>query len=144
MANKIFISGNVGKDLELTYTSGKGTAVGKFSVAVNEYNSQTKQNDTMWVNVTIFGKVAESLSPYLVKGTKVIVTGKLSIRKYTANDGIEKQSVEIIADSFGGIELVGSKSDKGTFEKNHGVMTDTFKPDESYGEPDDTNDNIPF
>ena len=98
MANRVFISGNLGTDIKVTYTAGKGTPVGRFSVGVNEYNSQTKQNETMWVNVTLWGKSAESLSPYLVKGTKVIVTGKLSIRKYKANDGTEKYSTEVVAD----------------------------------------------
>ena len=47
MANRVFISGNLGTDIKVTYTAGKGTPVGRFSVGVNEYNSQTKQNETI-------------------------------------------------------------------------------------------------
>ena len=126
MANKVFISGNLGTDIKVTYTSGKGTPVGRFSVGVNEYNSQTKQNETMWVNVTLWGKSAESLSPYLVKGTKVIVTGKLSIRKYKANDGTEKYSTEVVADMVNGEELIGKKKETNEFDKQASNFPDPF------------------
>ena len=127
MANKVFISGNLGTDIKVTYTSGKGTPVGRFSVGVNEYNSQTKQNETMWVNVTLWGKAAESLSPYLVKGTKVIVTGKLSIRKYKANDGTEKYSTEVVADMVNGVELIGKKKETNEFDKQASNFSDPFE-----------------
>ena len=127
MANKVFISGNLGTDIKVTYTSGKGTPVGRFSVGVNEYNSQTKQNETMWVNVTLWGKSAESLSPYLVKGTKVIVTGKLSIRKYKANDGTEKYSTEVVADMVNGVELIGKKKETNEFDKQASNFPDPFE-----------------
>ena len=127
MANRVFISGNVGNDIKVTYTAGKGTPVGRFSVGVNEYNSQTKQNETMWVNVTLWGKTAESLSPYLVKGTKVIVTGKLSIRKYKANDGTEKYSTEVVADMVNGVELIGKKKETNEFDKQASNFSDPFE-----------------
>ena len=127
MANKVFISGNLGTDIKLTYTASKGTPVGRFSVGVNEYNSQTKQNETMWVNVTLWGKSAESLSPYLVKGTKVIVTGKLSIRKYKANDGTEKYSTEVVADMVNGVELIGKKKETNEFDKQASNFSDPFE-----------------
>ena len=127
MANKVFISGNLGTDIKVTYTAGKGTPVGRFSVGVNEYNSQTKQNETMWVNVTLWGKSAESLSPYLVKGTKVIVTGKLSIRKYKANDGTEKYSTEVVADMVNGVELIGKKKETNEFDKQASNFSDPFE-----------------
>ena len=126
MANRVFISGNLGNDIKVTYTAGKGTPVGRFSVGVNEYNSQTKQNETMWGNVTLGGKSAESLSPYLVKGTKVIVTGKLSIRKYKANDGTEKYSTEVVADMVNGVELIGKKKETNEFDKQASNFPDPF------------------
>ena len=141
MANRVFISGNLGTDIKVIYTAGKGTPVGRFSVGVNEYNSQTKQNETMWVNVTLWGKAAESLSPYLVKGTKVIVTGKLSIRKYKANDGTEKYSTEVVADMVNGVELIGKKKETNEFDKQASNFPDPFE--RSYSEPI-IDDDMPF
>ena len=141
MANKVFISGNLGTDIKVTYTSGKGTPVGRFSVGVNEYNSQTKQNETMWVNVTLWGKAAESLSPYLVKGTKVIVTGKLSIRKYKANDGTEKYSTEVVADMVNGVELIGKRKETNEFDKQASNFPDPF---ERTNEEPEFGEDFPF
>ena len=141
MANKVFISGNLGTDIKVTYTSGKGTPVGRFSVGVNEYNSQTKQNETMWVNVTLWGKTVESLSPYLVKGTKVIVTGKLSIRKYKANDGTEKYSTEVVADMVNGVELIGKKKETNEFDKQASNFPDPF---ERTNEEPEFGEDFPF
>ena len=141
MANKVFISGNLGTDIKVTYTAGKGTPVGRFSVGVNEYNSQTKQNETMWVNVTLWGKSAESLSPYLVKGTKVIVTGKLSIRKYKANDGTEKYSTEVVADMVNGVELIGKKKETNEFDKQANNFPDPF---ERTNEEPEFGEDFPF
>ena len=140
MANRVFISGNLGTDIKVTYTAGKGTPVGRFSVGVNEYNSQTKQNETTRVNVTLWGKAAESLSPYLVKGTKVIVTGKLSIRKYKANDGTEKYSTEVVADMVNGVELIGKKKETNEFDKQANKFPEPFTKE--YEEP--VFEKIPF
>ena len=81
----------------------------------------------MWVNVTLWGKSAESLSPYLVKGTKVIVTGKLSIKKYKANDGTEKYSTEVVADMVNGVELIGKKKETNEFDKQASNFPDPFE-----------------
>ena len=141
MANRVFISGNLGTDIKVTYTAGKGTPVGRFSVGVNEYNSQTKQNETMWVNVTLWGKSAESLSPYLVKGTKVIVTGKLSIRKYKTNDGTEKYSTEVVADMVNGVELIGKRKETNEFDKQASNFPDPF---ERTNEEPEFGEDFPF
>ena len=141
MANRVCISGNLGTDIKVTYTAGKGTPVGRFSVGVNEYNSQTKQNETMWVNVTLWGKAAESLSSYLVKGTKVIVTGKLSIRKYKANDGTEKYSTEVVADMVNGVELIGKKKEANEFDKQASNFPDPF---ERTNEEPEFGEDFPF
>ena len=141
MANRVFISGNLGTDIKVTYATGKGTPVGRFSVGVNEYNSQTKQNETMWVNVTLWGKSAESLSPYLVKGTKVIVIGKLSIRKYKANDGTEKYSTEVVADMVNGVELIGKRKETNEFDKQASNFPDPF---ERTNEEPEFGEDFPF
>ena len=75
--NSICIAGNLGKDAEVRYLP-DGTAVASFSVA----DSQGKDKPTIWWNASLFGKRAESLAPYLVKGGQVTVTGTVSEREY--------------------------------------------------------------
>ena len=75
--NVICITGNLGKDAELKAMQ-DGTPVLKFSVA----DSQGRDKPAIWWNCDMYGKRAESLATYLVKGQQVTVTGTLSEREY--------------------------------------------------------------
>ena len=75
--NVICITGNLGKDAELKAMQ-DGTPVLKFSVA----DSQGRDKPAIWWNCDMYGKRADSLAPYLVKGQQVTVTGTLSEREY--------------------------------------------------------------
>jgi single-strand DNA-binding protein len=50
--------------------------------------------------VAVFGRQAEVADQYLKRGMKVLVDGRLAIRTYTGNDGVERTSVEVTADNF--------------------------------------------
>lgn len=102
--NSITIGGNTGRDAELSFTAG-GQAISKFSLAVSEGFGDKER--TMWVNVVAFGKLAESLNPYITKGAKIGVQGRLSLRDYE-KDGIKKQAAEVIAND---IWLAGRSGD---------------------------------
>lgn len=88
--NSVNIIGNIGHDLELRYT-GSGKAVLSFNIAVNDFNSETE-----WFRVVLWNKQAENTAKYCRKGSKVGVSGRLSINKYTNKDGIEIEQVEIV------------------------------------------------
>jgi len=75
----ITIAGNIGKNAELRQTQG-GDQVAGFSVAVE--SREGREKTTMWFDVSIWGKRAESLAQYLTKGTRVCVTGDLGTREY--------------------------------------------------------------
>lgn len=106
--NKVIEIGRLTKDAELKFTPGKGTAVSQFSIAVDDGFGDNKK--TFFFNVVLWGKNAESLSRYLVKGTQVAVLGKLQSRSYDAKDGTKRYVTEIVADMYGGIQLLGSKN----------------------------------
>jgi len=88
--NNITIAGQLGRDAEVRYLP-NGDPVANFSVA----DSQGKDKPTIWWNCQLFGKRAESLSQYLVKGQSVAVSGNVTQRTYTDKQGIEKISTEI-------------------------------------------------
>ena len=85
--NVICITGNLGKDAELKAMQ-DGTPVLKFSVA----DSQGRDKPTIWWSADLFGKRAESLAPYLLKGQQVTVTGTLSEREY---EGKKYQTIRV-------------------------------------------------
>jgi len=74
--NLLIASGNIGRDVDLRFLP-SDTAVANFSIPVSSGYGDKKK--TTWVKCVMFGKRAESLSPYLLKGTKVTVCGEFSL-----------------------------------------------------------------
>ena len=97
------VSGNVGKIKEMRLTNNAAKPVNSFSVAVNDtYTTNGQQvSTTVWIEVTVFGRLAEVCSQYLTKGKGVIVTGRLTPqRTYQKTDGTTGYSgYEMIADA---------------------------------------------
>lgn len=79
------VVGNIGKDAELRSTPG-GTPVTSINIASNSKNKDGEKKTT-WVKATFWGKQAEGLAPYLIKGTCVAVAGDLELRTWEGNDG---------------------------------------------------------
>jgi single-strand DNA-binding protein len=88
--NSITVAGQLGRDAEIKYMA-NGDPVCSFSVA----DSQGRDKPTIWWRCTLWGKRAESLAPYLVKGQSVTVTGTLTEREYTDNEGAQKKAQEV-------------------------------------------------
>lgn len=99
--NRVCISGNLTRDPELRATQG-GTQILGFGVAVNDRrkNPQTGQWEDYpnFIDVSVFGNRAESLSHILAKGMKVAVEGKLRYSSWQAKDGSKRSRIEVIAD----------------------------------------------
>ncbi len=96
--NKIILIGNLGRDPEMNYTP-SGTAVTKFSLAVNRtFKGQNgeRQTETEWFNIVAWNQLAETCSKYLQKGHKVYVEGRLSQRKYTDRNNVERTAIDVV------------------------------------------------
>ena len=97
--NKVMIIGNLTADPELKYTP-QSTAVCTFSVAVNERykNSSGEQTEnTEYMKIVIWRKLAEVAGQYLKKGGLVYLEGKLRTRNYE-KDGQKHYITEVVAD----------------------------------------------
>ena len=88
--NNLTVAGQLGRDAEVRFLP-NGDPVANFSIA----DSQGKDKDAIWWNCQLFGKRAESLAQYLVKGQSVTITGSVSQRKYTDKNGVEKISTDV-------------------------------------------------
>src|SRR2546421_12196021 len=100
--NKIMLIGNLGKDPEMNYTP-SGTAVTKFSLAVNRFRKSStgeRQEETEWFNIVAWDKLGETCNQYLHKGSKVYIEGRVSQRKYTDKNGIERYAFDVIANDM--------------------------------------------
>lgn len=103
--NICVITGNVTRDAELRYTSTQKPVL-SFTVACNR-QGQDGQSAADFFPVVLWGKSAEALEKYLTKGKSVLVKGRLQTRSYESKTGEKRNVTEIVADSFGGVELLG-------------------------------------
>jgi single-strand DNA-binding protein len=100
--SRVVLVGNLGRDPEMRYSQ-NGTPITNFTIAVNRRRrgpDGNYQDETDWYRITLFRQQAENAAEWLRKGNKVLVEGQLQIRTYTGNDGVERTSVEVNADSF--------------------------------------------
>lgn len=88
--NSITVAGILGKDAEIRHMN-NGDPVASFSVA----DSMGRDKGTIWWRCSLFGKRAESLAPYLLKGAHVTISGTVSERSYTDKNGQERTAQEV-------------------------------------------------
>jgi single-strand DNA-binding protein len=101
--NSITVAGTLGKDAEVKYLA-NGDALCNFSVA----DSMGRDKGTIWWNCGLYGKRAESLSQYLLKGQAVTVTGSVSEREWTDKEGNKRKSMDVRVND---IALQGGRKD---------------------------------
>ena len=101
--NKVCITGNLTRDPELRETA-RGFQVLNFGVAVNDRhkNQQTQQWEDYanFVDCTMFGNRAASVSRFLGKGSKVAIEGKLRWSQWQAQDGGKRSKLEVVVDEI--------------------------------------------
>ena len=100
--NRVMISGNLTRDAELRSTQSGMSMLG-MGVAVNDRRKNQKTGEwedwPNFVDCTMFGTRAEKLQPYLTKGTKVSIEGKLRYSSWE-RDGQRRSKLEVIVDEL--------------------------------------------
>ena len=99
----VTIAGNLTGDPELRFTPG-GHAVANFRLAVTpriREGDQWKDGDTSFFRINAWRGLAENLTETLIKGTRVIVIGKLRNRSWETDGGEQRTVTEIEADELG-------------------------------------------
>jgi single-strand DNA-binding protein len=97
--NKWMGTGRLTRDTELRYTP-NGTAVADISVCSNRVWSKDgeKIEEATFVDVTLWGKQAESLTEYLTKGTYVEIEGRLKLETWETSEGVKRSKLKVVAD----------------------------------------------
>jgi single-strand DNA-binding protein len=98
--NKVILLGRLTRDPELRYTA-SGTAVAKIGLAVNNRYKQGEEwkEEPCFVNITVFGRQAETCNEYLSKGRQALFEGRLNYRKWETEDGQTKSLLEVVANN---------------------------------------------
>lgn len=138
--NHVVLIGRLTRDAELKYTN-TGAAVSKFSLAVNRRRRSGDQwiEEANYFDIVLWGKTAEVLSQYLIKGKEIALEGELHQNRWE-QDGHPRSKVEIIANT---IQLLGSA--RGSGQQTSGDYSGKSSQGDQADTPDsDFDDDIPF
>lgn len=100
--NKVFLMGNLTRDVEIRHTGGN-TAVGNFGIAVNrKFRTQSGENreEVTFVDCEAWGRTAEVMSQYLHKGRPVFVEGRLKLDQWEGKDGSKQSKIRVVVENF--------------------------------------------
>ena len=105
--NKVILIGRLARDPEIRYTQ-SGKAVASFSLAVSRRvrNPQDGQQTADFIPIVAWEKLAEICGNNLIKGSQIMVEGRMQVRNYDAQDGSKRYVTEVVAQD---IEFMGSK-----------------------------------
>ena len=155
--NKVILIGNCGRDPEVRYAP-SGAAICNVSIATSsrrkDKTSGESIDDTQWHRVTFSDRLAEIAGEFLKKGRPVYVEGRLKYGKYTDKDGIERNTVDIVATEMqllggreggmGGGDDMGGGAPARSAPAQRSAPAAKPAPAKSATSFDDMDDDIPF
>lgn len=141
VVNKTFIGGNI-CSLEMRQT-GSGTSVLGLRVAVNEkYTTKAGESkeETLFIDVTVWGKIGEVINRNLSKGDPIYLEGRLKTEEWLSKEGEKRSKISMVASNFSfcGGKAKGSDPENNEFAER---STPASRPAEPVGFEDD---DIPF
>lgn len=119
--NKVQLIGNLTRDPELRHTP-KGTAIAEISLAINRSwkdDSGNKQEETTFVDVTLWGRTAELAQQYLFKGNPVYIEGRLNLDTWDDKEtGKKRSKLKVIGENM---QFLGARESANRDPNNGGM-----------------------
>lgn len=137
--NRVVLIGNLTREPELRYTP-NNTAVTDIGLAVNrnyQDGSGEWQEETTFVDVTVWGRQAENASQYLDKGNRLFLEGRLTFDQWENDAGENRSKLSVTAERLSFIDSAG----EGESPDAQGDSPDEILDDVDV---DETEDDIPF
>lgn len=129
--NKVVLIGRTTKSPELRYAPGTGTAVCRFTLAVQR---QFKKDEADFINCVAFGKSGETIAQYVLKGKQVAITGSIRTGSYDNNAGNKVYTSDVVLDGF---EFIGNSNNAGNSPE--------YNPEVGFGDMTPVDDgDMPF
>ena len=97
--NSVVLVGRLGRDPELRYIP-SGAAVANFSLAIDSRPKDGERRPPTWVNVVAWQKLAEVVTEYLQKGSRIGVKGRLQSRSWETQEGQKRSVLEVVAEEI--------------------------------------------
>ena len=149
MFNKVILIGNLTRDVELRYLP-SGQALAKCGIATNRrYKdaSGMQKDETMFIDITVWGRSAEIANQYLHKGSRVLVEGRLTLEQWTDQSGQKRSKHSVTVENLkmldrkgenpgGGQESYGQNGyGQGGYNAQGGGYGQNAAPQGGYGAP---------
>jgi single-strand DNA-binding protein len=147
--NRVFLMGNLTRDPQLRYLP-SNLAVCEFGVAMNRRfrdRDGNQREEVCFVDVTAWGRQAETINQYLSKGRGIFVEGRLKLDQWTGQDGQKRSKLTVVAENF---QFIGGRGDAAgsgggaPYSQADGPPGPTGSEFEGSGDAPPDPDNIPF
>lgn len=137
--NQVTLAGNLTRDVDLKHTQG-GTAVATIGLAINERRKQGESwvDDTVFVDVTLWGRTAEVAGEYLAKGSPVLISGRLRFEQWE-KEGQKRSKLSVTGDK---LQMLGSR--RGDNTSQDGRTEDEYSQVAKNPAQPTAPDDIPF
>ncbi len=112
LTNNVQLKGNLTRDPELRYLN-TGKALTTFGIAVTTKYGEGKE-ETLFVDVSVFGKRAEVVAEYFQKGSPMLLEGRLQLNQWTDKEGNKRSMHKILLNDF---EFIGQTGKGGKKEE---------------------------
>ena len=134
MFNKVILTGNLSKDI--TLKSNSNITIASSTIAVNRkfknQNGDTSE-EVLFIDITFFGRQAQTANQYLNKGSKVLIEGRLKFDTWQDKNGQNRSKHSVVVESM---EMLGGQ--------NTGTNQNNQSHNQSYNSYNESNDEIPF
>ena len=134
MFNKVILTGNLSKDI--TLKSNSNITIASSTIAVNRkfknQNGDTSE-EVLFIDITFFGRQAQTANQYLNKGSKVLIEGRLKFDTWQDKNGQNRSKHSVVVESM---EMLGGH--------NTGTNQNNQSHNQSYNSYNESNDEIPF
>ena len=160
--NNVTLIGRLTRDPELRYIQ-SGTAVCRFSIAVDKQLSREKRQEMEsknqptadFINIVVWGKMAESCARFTAKGKRVGITGRIQTGSYMNQENKRVYTTDVVASNVEFLDWKDQADDGGYYNQGQGNTNydqsqnqrQNNQPDDFFGddfEPIDDDERIPF
>ena len=134
--NKVFLIGHLTRDIELRYSSA-GLAFGACAIATTRKFTDangSKQEETLFIDITFFGRYAEVANQYLHKGSKVMIEGRLRLESWQdKNTGQSRQKHSVIVENMQMLDNKPNYSDESANGGGYSGSNNGYSANNGYG-----------
>ncbi len=140
--NRVVLVGNLTRDPELRYTPG-GTAVTDVGMAINDRRKNANGEwveDTVYVDVTLWARLAEVASEYLNKGSSILIEGRLKFDTWETSEGQKRSKLRVVGERM---QMLGSRSGRSGGGGQGTSQYSEQAPRDSEQAPHEESSNVP-